>query len=54
MQTLPGIGQAKAAALIRYRETNGNFKTTEEIMKVPGIKNAAYEQIRDLITVEQK
>ncbi len=54
LQTLPGIGQAKAAALIRYRETNGNFKTTEEIMKVPGIKNAAYEQIRDLITVEQK
>ena len=54
LQTLPGIGQAKAAALIRYRETNGNFKTTEEIMKVPGIKNAAYEQIRDLITVEQE
>lgn len=54
LQTLPGIGQAKAAAVIRYREANGNFKTTEEIMKVPGIKNAAYEQIRELITVEQE
>lgn len=54
LQTLPGIGQAKAAAVVRYREANGNFKTTEEIMKVPGIKNAAYEQIRELITVEQE
>ena len=50
--TLPGIGGSRAGDIIAYREANGRFESCEDIMKVPGIKNAAYEKIRDKITVK--
>ena len=50
--TLPGIGEARAKAIIAYRETNGNFQDIEDIMKVSGIKDSAFGKIRDLITVK--
>lgn len=49
--TLPGIGEARAAAIIAYREANGLFGRPEDIMQVPGIKESAYEKIKDKITV---
>jgi competence protein ComEA len=52
LEELPGIGEVLAARIIDYRTANGPFKTVEEIMSVPGIKEAVYEQIRDLVTVE--
>lgn len=48
---LPGIGEAKAREIISYRESNGSFETIEEIMKVPGIKENAYNRLKDFITV---
>lgn len=51
LMTLPGIGEAKASAIILYREEHGEFKTTEDIMKVPGIKQSAFDKIKDSITV---
>lgn len=50
LMTLPGIGETKALAIIAWRTENGSFQTTEEIMQVPGIKEAAYEKIKSLIT----
>lgn len=50
--TLPGIGEAKAKAIISYREKQGGFSKPEDIMQVPGIKESAYSQMKDLITVE--
>lgn len=50
--TLPGIGESKAKAIISYREKNGNFGAAEDIMKVPGIKESAYNQMKDYITVK--
>lgn len=50
--TLPGIGESRAADIIAYRETNGEFQSCEEIMKVPGIKTGAYEKIKDKIKVK--
>lgn len=50
--TLPGIGEAKAHAIISYREQNGGYEAIEDIMKVPGIKESAYSQIKDLIIVK--
>lgn len=50
LETLPGIGAAKAAAILEYREKNGSFQKTEDIKNVPGIKDAGYEKIRDRIT----
>lgn len=51
LMTLPGIGQAKADAVIRYRSERGAFTSIEEIQNVPGIKNAVFMKIKDRITV---
>ncbi len=51
LMTLRGIGEARAEDIIRVREQRGGFGSIEEIMEVPGIKNAAFEKIRDDITV---
>lgn len=52
LMMLPGIGEAKALAIIARRTEHGAFQTKEEIMQVPGIKEAAYEKIKTLITVD--
>ena len=52
LQQLPGIGPKRAEAIVRYREENGLFAATDEVMKVPGIGEELYEQIKDLVTVE--
>lgn len=49
--TLPGIGTARAQAIIAYRQENGAFAEIADIMKVSGIKTSAYEKIQDKITV---
>lgn len=50
--TLPGIGQQKAERIIAYREQHGPFRSTEEIKNIPGIKDKAYEKLRDRISVQ--
>ncbi len=50
--TLPGIGSSRAADIVRYRENNGAFQTKEDIMKVSGIKQNAYDKLCDKITVQ--
>lgn len=52
LMELPGIGNAKAEAILSYRDTNGLFQSVEELMNVPGIKEATFEQIKNLITVQ--
>ena len=53
LMTLPGIGEsrAKAKAIISYREQQGAFTKIEDIMKISGIKQAAFSKIKDKITV---
>ena len=51
LMTLNSIGAARAEAIVSYREQKGGFRTIEDIMKVPGIKNAAFQKIKDKITV---
>lgn len=51
LMTLPGIGEVRADAVISYREEHGAFERPEDIMLVPGIKEAAYEKLKDKITV---
>ena len=52
LETLPGIGVAKAQAIVDYRESNGPLKSIQEVMQVNGIGPAIYEDIRDLVYVE--
>jgi competence protein ComEA len=51
LEMLPGIGPVTAEKIIAYREANGPFATIEAIMEVPGIGEAKFAAIRDLITV---
>ncbi|BAL80970.1 helix-hairpin-helix domain-containing protein [Caldisericum exile] len=51
LMTLPGIGEAKAQAIIDYRTKNGPFKTIHDIVNVSGIGEKTFEKIQDLITV---
>jgi competence protein ComEA len=50
---LTGIGAAKAAAIVAYREANGPFKRLEDLMNIKGVgqktleKNRANLVIRD-------
>lgn len=37
LETLPGIGAAKAAAIVDYRTEHGNFKTKEDLLQIKGI-----------------
>ena len=51
LMTLPGIGESRAKAIISYREQHGAFVKIEDIMKISGIKQAAFSKIKDKITV---
>lgn len=51
LMTLKGVGESRAEDIIRYREESGGFKKIEDIMKVPGIKDAGFQKIKDSITV---
>lgn len=52
LMTLNGIGESRAQAIIAYREEYGPFASIEALMQVSGIKEAAFEKVRDYITVD--
>ena len=49
--TLKGIGPAKAAAILAYRQSYGGFVCIEEIMEVKGIGEGTFEKIREFIYI---
>jgi competence protein ComEA len=51
LETLPGIGPAKAAAIIEHRESAGPFQVPGDIRAVPGIGEATFQRIAERITV---
>ena len=51
LMTLPGVGEAKAALIIQYREENGSFQKVEDIMNISGIKEGLFGKIKDYIKV---
>ncbi len=51
LQTLSGIGESKAQAIIDYRNTNGPFNSIEEIVNVSGISENLFAKIKENITV---
>lgn len=51
LTSLNGIGEAKAKAIINYRNTNGKFKTINDIKNVTGISDALFSKIKENITV---
>ena len=51
LQTLPGIGETKAAAIIAHREANGPFVTVDDLQNVKGIGEKTLEKLKEKITV---
>lgn len=46
LETLPGIGPSKAAAIISYRTDNGPFTSVDQLQSVPGIGAKTVESLR--------
>ncbi|MCR4747206.1 MAG: helix-hairpin-helix domain-containing protein [Clostridiales bacterium] len=51
LETLKGIGPAKAEAIVAYREQNGPFLSVDDLVNVTGIGEKTLANIRDKITV---
>lgn len=52
LQTLPGIGPSKAAAIIEHRETNGPFKDVADLKLISGIGEKTFEKLKEHISVK--
>ncbi|MFK7858109.1 MAG: ComEA family DNA-binding protein [Granulosicoccus sp.] len=50
-ERLPGIGPAKAALIVQWREQNGLFKDIEQLQEVKGIGPKTIEKLRPYIRV---
>jgi len=51
LESLPGIGPSKAAAIVEYRTANGPFNSVDQLDDVPGIGPATIENLRSMATV---
>ena len=49
LETLPGIGPARARAIIEHRQANGPFASVDALTEVRGIGEGILDSIRDLI-----
>ena len=51
LDTLPGVGPVTAAAIVAFRDANGEFTDVEQLGDVDGIGPARLEKLRDLVHV---
>jgi competence ComEA-like helix-hairpin-helix protein len=51
LETLPGIGSVKAAAILAVRDSRGGFQSMEELEAVRGIGPALVEKLRPLVVL---
>jgi len=48
---LSGIGEAKAQAIVAYREANGPFSSVDELLEVKGIGKSLLDKNRDKLDI---
>ena len=51
LEGVKGLGPEKSKAIIKYRETHGNFKSLDELDNVKGFGKANVEKMRGELTV---
>ena len=51
LEALPGIGPAKAKAIVDYRQQHGAFKSVEELKNVKGIGEGIFSKLKAEATV---
>ena len=54
LMLLPGIGEAKARAILDRRQEQGGYQTVDELIEVKGIGAAALERIRPFVAIQGK
>jgi competence protein ComEA len=53
LATMKGIGDAKAKAIVDYRQKNGPFKTVDDLKNVSGIGDKMLSNLRPQVTVSE-
>jgi len=51
LEKLPRVGPKMAQRIIEFRKTNGGFKKLQDLMKVKGIGQKIYDQLKDQIAI---
>lgn len=51
LDQLPGIGQAKAQAIIDYRKLIGTYSSKDQLLDVKGIGQSLFAQIENLVSL---
>ena len=54
LTSVKGIGDKRAQEIIDYRKKNGDFKSVDDLEKVPGIGPGTMKQIRSQVSVSGK
>jgi competence ComEA-like helix-hairpin-helix protein len=54
LQLLPGVGEARARAIVETRKARGGFKSVDELVEVKGIGASLLEQIRPYLVLNGK
>jgi len=53
LESIKGIGPAKAKTIVMHRERNGAFKSVEDLAKVKGFGKASVLKLKNQLTVEE-
>jgi comEA protein len=51
LESLPGVGEARARAILEARKARGGFKTLDELVDVKGIGPSGLEKLRPFVTL---
>ena len=50
LEQVKGVGPAKAAAIVKYRDEHGPFASVDDLVKVPCIGERSLESLRPQVT----